>query len=231
MSENKISAEDIQLCETLRDAERFVDLFTSVHGSINETDSTNRRKLLHWAVICKKVWLVEFLLQQKETEVNVVDVSNESPLLIACRNGDFGAVAALHLKGADPEIYDYNDDSPLLWACYNKHLNIVEFLVDEMKADTEHCYKDGRNALMWSCKQDCFKIVEFLYFKTSCPNLKDMRGNSAYDLARSIQIKNFIHNQERKQRAVLALFYFQNRNHELFEKYTITEVFRFLSFP
>ncbi len=231
MTECKLLAEDVQLCEDIDDVERFINSFRAIYDSINAYNQPNKKTLLHWAVSSKKTWLVERILQESEIDVNAVDSAHETALISACRNGCAQIVRLLAERGADTEIFDYNDDSALLWACYNRHIGIVEFLVDEMGADVDHLYKDGRNALMWSCKQDCFKLVSFLYFKTERPNWEDMNGQTAYCLAKSAQIKTFIETQERRRKAALAMFYFQKRDHVLFEKFTLTIVFDYLSFP
>lgn len=231
MTEIRMTCRNIQNCESIAEAVIFLSLFKSTIGTINETDSPCGKKLLHWAICSDdKNWLVEFLLGQEDIDVNVVDLTNETPLLIACRNNNLAVVRALALKRADPEIYDHNGDSALLWACYSGHSDVVKYLVEEMKVDVDHPYKDGRNALMWSCKQNNYELVQYLYHKTDCPNLRDLGGLAAYDLTRNFGIKTLIQKEVYLQQYELVLLFYSKRDHILFEKNIARDVLNYFSF-
>lgn len=143
-------------------------------GDANFRDSTGRTAL-HWAARSNRLDVVHAVLQYP-VQVNLQDTVGRTPLLEAAAVGNVTMVCLLAGAGASAEIYDSARDSPLLWAAYNGHLDVVRFLVEEMGADVEHTYCDGRTPLFWAAARNEVDIARYLYPLTLSRNGVDNRG-------------------------------------------------------
>ncbi len=134
--------------------------------------------------------------------------------------------------GAKPNIYDNRLDSPLLWAAYYGHLNIIHFLVEELGADVEHAYCDGRTALQWSARQDRLGCVEYLYFKTLDRARESNIGNTLYDELFTTGNSELLDELQRREIFEICLYYHTTKIRWGLEKQTIHLIQLFLrTFP
>jgi ankyrin repeat protein len=71
--------------------------------------------LLHWAAINGNTAVLNTILRSASNMVNVVNNFNETPLLSACRSGQFEAATYLLDHGADAATSTSDGESPLHW--------------------------------------------------------------------------------------------------------------------
>lgn len=71
--------------------------------------------LLHWAAINGNTAMLNTILRSAPNMVNIVNNCNETPLLSACRSGQFEAATYLLNRDADAAISTANGESPLHW--------------------------------------------------------------------------------------------------------------------
>ena len=72
---------------------------------------------IHWAVIRGHVGVVDVLLTEG-VDVDVRDARGQSPLLVACANGQTTLVGYLLEKGANRHLVDNDGDTCIHWAAY-----------------------------------------------------------------------------------------------------------------
>lgn len=72
-------------------------------------------KLLHFAASCDLRKTTEKLLSESIDDINEGNFQEETPLLLACRAGNYHIAALLLEAGADPSIANHVGDTPLHW--------------------------------------------------------------------------------------------------------------------
>lgn len=75
--------------------------------------------------------VVEYLLDECSADANITSSANFTPLFIGCAIGDVGVVRLL----CRPGLPIKSNPSPLAGACIGGHLEVVNFLADEMLVD------------------------------------------------------------------------------------------------
>lgn len=108
--------------------------------------------------------------------------SRDQILLKACRQGDIDAARELIASGANVNTRDSWSSTPLKYASSNGHAEIVELLLDAGITVNERS-RMARNPLMFASRNGNFDIVELLLKRGAQPDLVDMSGDSALDLA------------------------------------------------
>lgn len=95
-----------------------VKLFVAHKAILTQaTTSNDGMTPIHWAVIRGHVGVVDVLLTEG-VDVNVRDARGQSPLLVACANGQTTLVGYLLEKGANRHLVDNDGDTCIHWAAY-----------------------------------------------------------------------------------------------------------------
>uniref|UniRef100_A0A6G1SNF6 Neurogenic locus Notch protein n=1 Tax=Aceria tosichella TaxID=561515 RepID=A0A6G1SNF6_9ACAR len=101
---------------------------------LNECEVTksdaNGKTALHWAAAVNNVDIIRRLLAVRETNKDAQDLSEETPLFLAAREGARGAVEILLSHNANKDIKDQMDMSPMDIARAKKHDDILRLLED-----------------------------------------------------------------------------------------------------
>jgi len=96
------------------------------------------------------------------TDVNQADLSDNSPLKVACIESHFEMAKLLIASGADVNLSDtYNGSTPLHWACSSNNAEIVKLLISN-GADVNHLDKSDGSPLGSACKRNNIEIAGIL---------------------------------------------------------------------
>lgn len=91
----------------------------------------------------------------------------------AYKEGDRDQLFDLLKQIPNLELKDKDGYSPLHFACIKGDLEIVKFLIEECKVNTESQTNTGVTCLHLACRNDHFEIVKYLIYKN--PNLLSLR--------------------------------------------------------
>lgn len=95
-------------------------------------------------------------------DVNKADMSDNSPLKVACIEGHLEMAKLLISKGADINMQDsWNGNTPLIWACSKNHLELAKYLISK-GADVNHIDKNESTALTSACRANYLDIAKLL---------------------------------------------------------------------
>lgn len=130
---------------------------------------------------------INFLVQ-KGADINLCSTNKESPLFVACKNGD--EYIAIHLikTGADINMYTNNGTSPLYVACQNGHVSTVNSLLAK-GAKVNLCNKRKNSPLYAACEKGHVTIVNSLLTKGA--NINVCNGDGASPLYAACQHGHF----------------------------------------
>jgi ankyrin repeat protein len=117
-------------------------------------------------------------------DVNEKDSRQEgnTPLLLACRSGNFEIAEMLVTAGAGVRAANYRGDTPLLAAVEVGKLELAKMLVSK-GADVNTKGSEGNSPLLLACRSGNFEMAEMIVSKGADVNKKDWEGNSLLLLA------------------------------------------------
>ncbi len=132
---------------------------------------------LSCAVWFGHIEVVKFLLE-KGASVHVKEQSENSPFLMAAREGQLEVVKVL-AQYCDVRVVVCNEKlTALHYAARYGHLQLVKYLVGLNKFDLETQSINGRTPLVWACDGGHIEVVKFLLEKDAKIDVRDQDGIS-----------------------------------------------------
>ncbi|XP_013199739.2 26S proteasome non-ATPase regulatory subunit 10 [Amyelois transitella] len=150
--------------------------------ALAKTPDSNGRLLLHWAALGGNENLVDYLIDCG-CDVNAIDDTNSTPLILAASAGRYEVVRLLIGRGANVNHKTNRGQSSLHYACSKGHIEVVKILLDA-GANVNESDVLGATPLHRAAAQGRNNIVELL-LETSDVNvdLCDSTGSTALHLA------------------------------------------------
>jgi ankyrin repeat protein len=124
--------------------------------------------------------VTEFLLMDKNTDVDLSNLSGETPLMIASIEGDLPVVKTLVLQ--KHARIDHIGWTPLHYACTRGQLEVAQFLVLN-GANVNSNSLNGSTPLMMAVQSGNEELIKFLLDKGADLRLRNTQGYSAIDIA------------------------------------------------
>ena len=125
------------------------------------------------------------VMAQNDEESTHVDADNYFDL---CKSGNLEKLRSV-LNVENKDQVDENEMTVLMWACDRGSLEIVKFLVDELKADLNKQDSDGQTCLHYAVSCEHLELVKYLAIKDGLnKNLTDSEGLKAADLTQNKEI-------------------------------------------
>lgn len=125
--------------------------------------------------------VVQLLIAEEQTDVNLGGRSNRSPLCFAAGQGHLNVVQTLlgH-KSLRPDEQDDGNWTPIFWAVGGNNMDVVrELLHHQSSLDVNHKDKSGRTAISWAAGEGFLKPLSYLLKHTGVdPNLEDEKHRS-----------------------------------------------------
>ena len=185
-----------KLCED-GDSETLNSTFLSHYGSIKINTPIDKQSMDTLLILaCKKrsLNLVKTVVGYNGTDVNKRNKNLDSPLMIACRNGDIQIVQSLLNSREFIRVGDKNKDgdTALLIACKTGNMFVPEILIKFCDANTiMQRNNDLQTSLMWntaykhmdSIMKQLIEKIEFQQGKKELMNFidsKDKNGQNAF---------------------------------------------------
>lgn len=132
--------------------DNILDFMLKLHGENN----LNKRiyggmTLLNLAISCNNEEAAEMILDSKyDIDVDIADLSGQTALTRACRQGYLNIVKRLVSMGADIDYQAKDGYTPLMYAAYYGHMDIINLLLD-LGADTSIKNAHGMTAFDILC--------------------------------------------------------------------------------
>lgn len=125
---------------------------------------------------------VESIEAQIKELVNKKDISGQTPLSVAAKDGKLKEVKYLVDNGADVNLREKSGHTSLWWAAHFGHLETVQYLV-EHGADANIKVDTGNTSLHSAAMQGFLEVVKFLS-KSSDVTLRNYNGKTASAVAK-----------------------------------------------
>jgi ankyrin repeat protein len=124
--------------------------------------------------------IVEYLLAERRTDVNLKGKLGRSALSFAAGNGHPHVVQILlNNEGCRPDEQDDSHWTPLFWAVGGNHMDIIAELLIKGRSDVNHCDRSGRSVISWAAGDGLVQPLKYLLkYSLADPNLKDSKGRS-----------------------------------------------------
>ncbi|MDR3371785.1 ankyrin repeat domain-containing protein [Rhodoferax sp.] len=131
------------------------------------------------AIKLESLNVAEVLIQWPQTNVEVRNAADESPLMLAALAGNVKMCRMLIDKDADVNKTGW---TPLHYAATNGHLEVIRMLLDE-SAYIDATSPNGTTPLMMAARYGTPEAVQLLLEAGADPSLKNDLGLSALDFA------------------------------------------------
>lgn len=145
----------------------------------NATDSKGTPMLV-LAVKDNSTGVIEVLLSNTNTDVDLSNKVGETPLMIASINGDLPLVKTLVLQ--KKAMVDHVGWTPLHYACTKGHLNVAKFLIAN-GATVDSKSLNGTTPLMMAVQSGNEELIKYLLDKGADLQIRNSLGLSAIDIA------------------------------------------------
>lgn len=117
-------------------------------------------------------------------KANRMSLNGQTPLMVACRDGDIRAAKALLKAGANPRVINFAQATALDCAVYSGNTALVQLLLHTAaKSDINVATKTGATALMAAVDFREVAVAKLLLAAGANPNLFNQQGFSALGLA------------------------------------------------
>jgi len=170
---------------------------------VPDLNSNTSSPLLLMAVRYQNIPIVNLLLE-KGSDVNITDDQDSTAIAVASSFGKYRMVEFLLSKGADPNIQDRYGKTPLHYvtetldqsnsqAGDDRLINTLRALLLDKKINVD--FQDTENEytpLMISAEKNNLRAVNALLHSRANPNIRDINGRTAYDIATNPEIKSLI---------------------------------------
>ena len=147
--------------------------------SPNTTDSKGD-PMLNLAVRDRSDGVINLLISNKATDVDLSNKFGETPLMIASIDGNLPVVKALVLQ-RNAKV-DHIGWTPLHYACTKGHLEVAQFLISN-GATVDSLSLGDTTPLMMAVQSGNEELVGFLLAKGADLKLKNSLGLTAIDIA------------------------------------------------
>ncbi|QWE21527.1 ankyrin repeat domain-containing protein [Polynucleobacter sp. AP-Kolm-20A-A1] len=147
--------------------------------SPNTTDPKGNPMLI-LAIKDKSNAVIELLLADKRTDVDLSNKYGETPLMIASINGDLPLVKTFVLQ--KKAMVDHVGWTPLHYACTNGHIEIAQFLIAN-GATVDSRSLNGTTPLMMAVQSGNEQLVKLLLDKGADIQIRNNLGLTAIDIA------------------------------------------------
>ena len=145
----------------------------------NTTDPKGNPMLI-LAIKDKSNTVIELLLADKRTDVDLSNKYGETPLMIASINGDLMLVKTLVLQ--KKAMVDHVGWTPLHYACTNGHIEVAQFLITN-GATVDSRSLNGTTPLMMAVQSGNEQLVKLLLDKGADIQIRNNLGLTAIDIA------------------------------------------------
>lgn len=136
--------------------------------------------MLVLAVKDKSNSVIEVLLADKRTDVDLSNKYGETPLMIASINGNLPIVKTLVLQ--KNAMVDHVGWTPLHYACTNGHIEVAQFLLTN-GATVDSRSLNGTTPLMMAVQSGNEELVKLLLDKGANIQIRNNLGLTAIDIA------------------------------------------------
>ncbi|XP_046359210.2 ankyrin-3-like isoform X1 [Haliotis rufescens] len=138
-------------------------------SSIDQKDNC-----LHLACVKGEIRIVQILLDEGKMDIEVTGQRNRTPLMYACRNGQFETAKKLVARHANTSVLDETSFSCLHLAAMKGHVPTAEWLLSLNPGIVVDCTNDtGRTPLMFALQNGHADMVDWLIEHGSDIALKD----------------------------------------------------------
>jgi ankyrin repeat protein len=177
------SQTDAQISDFVK-ASKFNDLsavrnLVSKGVSPNTTDSVGD-PMLNIAIRDKSYDVINYLIANEATDVDLSNKSGETPLMIASINGDLAVVRIL-VEQRKAEI-NHIGWTPLHYACSRGHLDIASYLIAK-GANIDSLSQSNTTPLMMAVSSGNESLVKLLLDKGANLRSRNDQGLTAIDIA------------------------------------------------
>ncbi len=136
--------------------------------------------MLNLAIKDKSEDVINLLIANKATDVDLSNKSGETPLMIASINGNLPVVKGLVLQ-RKAQI-DHVGWTPLHYACARGHLDVAQFLIAN-GASIDSLSQGNTTPLMMAVQSGNEVLIKLLLDKGADLQLRNSQGLSAIDIA------------------------------------------------
>jgi len=137
-----------------------------------------------------QIEMVKMLLEEEGADVNARNRYDNTPLMIAIRNGHTEIARMLIDRGADVNIKSNDGKTALLWASLRGQTEIVRLLIQNGADVSVKKDNDGNTALLWASRNSHIEIAELLSRRIADVIVRDNEGRTP--LMEAIRSHKFI---------------------------------------
>lgn len=119
------------------------------------------------------------LLINNNADINISDNNGKTALHYACEGGDLYSVKLLIKSGADINKKDILGKTILMYAVENEHLDLIRYLVEDLKVDINEKDDWGQNAVFYATK---IQIARYLIYNNIDYKEPNSIGLRAYEV-------------------------------------------------
>ena len=142
----------------------------------------NERLLLHWACLAGREQLVDFILKNSTQEIDAVDDSRATSLILSVLGGHLGLVELLVAKGADVNHQKEGGHSSVQYAVSKGFKPVLEFLISK-GADVNAVDDRQDSSLHRAATLGRTAIAKILIDNGANVNVQNREGNTPLHLA------------------------------------------------